>query len=502
MNRPGGLNTWHIPYIGSFGIAATDFYRGYPNPVTGEIGLFRRTESDAERDISLMMENPGRAVKLMAIPVGFALLIAQINSFVDAAWCATLGSNALAVIGLSSALYLILVGIGTGIGVGGSTAVARRIGLGDHGGANSRASHAIALILAISLILTPVLLILRRPLLTLMGAGVLLDDASDYVIPMFLGSSMIMLSGVIAGLLRAENAVKRSVAILVMGSVLNLILDPVFIFYFDLGVTGSPVATVTATTIANSVGVYWYLRRKMYVRPSLRKFRFRKDLLNDILYVGTPQTTELVFINAVNLLLNWFVISSAGPEGLAIYTMPFIFINMATIPATAVATALIPICSVAFARRDYDRAWQVYHDIVRITLIFVILLGIAVFIGAEYLVTAFTYSPDSAGLRPEMAMALRIYCLCLPFWGMIPLGSAMLQSLRKAQKSTLSAVIRNLMLIGFYAFASTISLEAILWSFALVEVIGGTMMYLWGTWAFKSEKSRYLIPENSVSGSS
>lgn len=53
--------------------------------------MFRRTESDAERDISLIMENPGRAVKLMAIPVGFALLIAQINSFVDAAWCATLG---------------------------------------------------------------------------------------------------------------------------------------------------------------------------------------------------------------------------------------------------------------------------------------------------------------------------------------------------------------------------------------------------------------------------
>ena len=462
--------------------------------------LFKRTESDAERDVSLMMENPGRAVKLMAIPVGFALLIAQINSFVDATWCATLGSDALAIIGLSSALYLILVGIGVGIGVGSSTAVARRLGLGDRDGANSRASHAIALILMISLVLTPTLLILRRPLLALMGAGDLLDEASDYLIPKFLGSSMIMLSGVIAGLLRAENAVKRSVAVLVTGSVLNLMLDPVFIFYFDMGVTGSPTATVTATAIANSVGIYWYLRKRMYVRPSLRGFRFRKDLLDDILYVGTPQTAELVFINAVNLLLNWFVINNAGPEGLAIYTMPFIFINMATIPATAVATALIPICSVAFARRDYDRAWEVYHSIVRITIIIVMLLGIAVFVGSEYLITAFTYSPDSAGLRPEMANALRIYCMCLPFWSIIPLGSAMLQSLRKAQKSTLSAVIRNLLLIAFYAFASSFSLEAILWSFVIAEVIGGTMMYLWGIWAFKSEKSRYMVQEPVSTG--
>jgi len=58
------------------------------------------------------------------------------------------------------------------------------------------------------------------------------------------------------------------------------------------------------------------------------------------------------------------------------------------------------------------------------------------------------------------------------------------------------------MLIAFYAFASTISLEAIFWSFALVEVIGGTMMYLWGIWAFKSEKSRYLIPEPGAPGPS
>jgi Na+-driven multidrug efflux pump len=207
-----------------------------------------------------------------------------------------------------------------------------------------------------------------------------------------------------------------------------------------------------------------------------------------------------VFINAVNLLLNWFVINNAGPEGLAIYTMPFIFINMATIPATAVATALIPICSVAFARRDYDRAWEVYHSIVRITIIIVMLLGIAVFVGSEYLITAFTYSPDSAGLRPEMANALRIYCMCLPFWSIIPLGSAMLQSLRKAQKSTLSAVIRNLLLIAFYAFASSFSLEAILWSFVIAEVIGGTMMYLWGIWAFKSEKSRYMVQEPVSTG--
>jgi len=102
--------------------------------------LFKRTESDAERDVSLMMENPGRAVKLMAIPVGFALLIAQINSFVDAVWCSALGPGALSVIGLSAVLYLMIVGIGNGIGAGASVAVARRLGIDDGPGAGQIAT--------------------------------------------------------------------------------------------------------------------------------------------------------------------------------------------------------------------------------------------------------------------------------------------------------------------------------------------------------------------------
>lgn len=463
--------------------------------------MFKRTESDAERDVSLMMENPGRAVKLMAIPLVFALLIAQINSFVDAAWCATLGSDALAVIGLSSALYLILVGIGTGIGVGGSTAVARRIGLGDHEGANSRASHAIALIIVISLILTPILLILRRPLLALMGAGVLLDDASDYAIPMFLGSSMIMLSGVIAGLLRAENAVKRSVAVLITGSVLNLILDPVFIFYFDLGVTGSPgyrhghhhSQLCRGILVSEKEDVHPPVPTQIQIQKGYpQRHTLRWDSADDraCIHQCREPSPELVRHKQ----------RRPGRPGDLHYALHIHQHGHDTRDGGGhrTDTHMLGGLRAQGLRPSLAGLSQHYPDHTHIRDP----AGITIFIGAEYLVTAFTYSPDSAGLKPEMAKALRIYCMCLPFWGMIPLGSAMLQSLRKAQKSTLSAVIRNLMLIAFYAFASTISLEAIFWSFALVEVIGGTMMYLWGIWAFKSEKSRYLIPEPGAPGPS
>ena len=90
--------------------------------------------------VSNVLADPRKAVTASAIPIAVALLIAQINSFVDAVWCSALGPGALSVIGLSAVLYLMIVGIGNGIGAGASVAVARRLGIDDGPGAGQIAT--------------------------------------------------------------------------------------------------------------------------------------------------------------------------------------------------------------------------------------------------------------------------------------------------------------------------------------------------------------------------
>ena len=77
-----------------------------------------------------------------------------------------------------------------------------------------------------------------------------------------------------------------------------------------------------------------------------------------------------------------------------------------------------------------------------------------------------------------MEVALRIYCLYIPFFALIPVGSSMLQSLGMPNKSVVQAIVRNLLLITLYAIASTHSLEAIFWAVVIGEVIGGIMMHI------------------------
>ena len=432
--------------------------------------------------VSSVLANPGKAVTASAVPIAIALLLAQINSFVDAVWCSSLGPEALSVIGLSAVLYLMIVGIGNGIGAGASVAVARRLGMGDEKGANQVAAQAILLIAVIAAVLTPVLLLVRVPLLSAMGAGSLLDLASGYVIPFFAGAIVIMFNGVVAGLLRAEGANNKAMFVLVTGSIFNLLLDPFFIFSMGMGVTGSPVATVLATGIASMVGVFWYVSGNTYVRPAFS--RLKKSLLGDIMIVGLPQTAELCMIAGMNLLLNMFIIRGGGTDGLAIYSMMGIFVAMVTIPAAAYASALMIISTVMLAREDYKGAWSVHWKTVVFIMVAMIITAVLVFIAADDLVLAFTYSDKTAHLRPEMAKALRIFITFTPAYILIPLGSSLLQSVRKVHVSATSSAARKLFTLAVYAVASTISLEAMYWGYWASEVIGGVLMYSLGLYFF------------------
>lgn len=90
----------------------------------------------------------------------------------------------------------------------------------------------------------------------------------------------------------------------------------------------------------------------------------------------------------------------------------------------------------------------------------------------------FTYNPDMEALRPQMVEALRIYCMFLPAYVLIPVCSSMLQAMMMPNRSVICAVVRNLLLIILYVIAAQYSLTAIFWAVFIGEVIGGLMMYL------------------------
>lgn len=447
------------------------------------------------KDLDIMLGDPRKAVKYMTLPLIVSFLVAQINVFADTAWCSGLGSTASSAVSSIFPIYWIIAGLGTGLGVGASASISRHLGRDNKEKADSLALQTLFLSVLFSVAITPILYIMLDPIAHWMGAGDIAPLCRAYMEPQILLSISIIMIGSVSGLLRSEGAAKKSMTILLLSAVLNMVLDPVLMYGLGMGLAGAGWATVFATGVAVILGFYWYYAKDTYLDITLKGFRVKRDEMWEILYVGIPRVTESLIVNAMSLVQRYFVIICGGTLAVAFYNIPWRFVALADVLPMAVGAALVPVCSAALGQNNFAKAEVGYRYSFKISMIFMVVVSVILFVFAEYCVLPFTYSPSMAELRPQFVHILRLYVIMIPFVGMIDIGSAILQSLRMAQLSMVSSLLRNLMLVILFVLASTISMDAIYWSLIVTEIAGGLLMMGLAHWAFK----RYRNMNSKVS---
>jgi len=426
------------------------------------------------RDVDVLLGDPRKAIMAMFVPILLSLLIAQTNLLVDTAWCAGLGTGSLSAIGIVSSFYWLIIGMGNGMGIGASSAIARRIGAGDKVASDHLAAQAISLVVALASVVTPLLLTISTPLLTLVGASDTLPQCLSYITPYFLCSFFLMLNCVMSHLLRAEGAARRSMMVVTVSALLNMVLDPIYIYGLGWGIAGAAWATVT------------------------QGFRPDRGLIGDIISVGLPEIIELNVMSLFNIILNFFVISCGGTEAMAYYNASWRLVSMSLIPATAIGGAILPVCAAAYGQKDLAKVRRGYNFSLRFAFIVLVTLSALMFLFAPYYSILFTYTGETEGMRPQMVDLLRIFCFFIPFYGWINIASALLQALRKAQWSMVSAMIRNVVLIAIYGITSIVSLEAMWWGLVAGEIFGGLLMGSWAWSSLRSEERRSLVMSRAI----
>ena len=412
----------------------------------------------------------------MAVPLLVSFLVIQINMFVDTAWCSGLGSDASSAVSTIVPIYWIISGVGTAVGVGASTAIARCLGRHDKAQANSLAAQTVIITLAISLASIPAIFVLIDPVISVIGASDIRDLCFWYILPIILMSVFIMMEGALAGIMRSEGAAKKAMSMLIVSACVNLVVDPFLIYTMDMGLEGAGWATGISAVASTALGLYWLFSRHTYLTPSLRGIRFRRSEVSDIMYVGFPKSVETILIASMSLIQRIFVVAVGGVLGAMLYNIPWRYVTLACVVSLAVSSALVPVCSAALGARDTAKAIDGYLYSVKLTAGIMACVAVVTFVFAEFLMMPFTYSPTMEELRPELVHVLRIYSLLIVFMGMIDIGSAILQSLRKAAISMWSAFVRNLFLIGLLYIASGISMDAVYWAVVITEAFGAFIM--------------------------
>ena len=226
------------------------------------------------------------------------MMVISLYNIIDSFWVAGLGTDQLAAVGFVIPLEFLIISVGTSLGAGTTSVVSKYIGAKDNQMADNAAAHSVILSIIVSLIVTAIFTIFMKELLIAMGArGQSLGYTLDYAHIYFVLSFFVVIPNELYGLLRSEGDTKRTMYVMVICAVLNMILDPIFIYTFNLQMFGAALSTVISLMIVLAIIVYWiYVKKDTFLKPTLSNFQYDSRIMVDILKVAVPSVVEMIFM--------------------------------------------------------------------------------------------------------------------------------------------------------------------------------------------------------------
>ena len=379
-----------------------------------------RTLADAVRGVETdLTEAPlGRALLMLAIPMILEMVMESVFAMVDVYWVAHLGARAVATVGLTESMMMIIYSLAMGVSIGAMALVARRIGEKDADAAASVAVQGIWLGLIMALTIGVAGVLFAPRLLALMGADAeVVRDGSSFTRVMLGGNATVFLLFLINSVFRGAGDAAQAMRVLWLGNALNIVLGPLFIFgigpFPELGVTGAAVGTTLGRGIAVLYQL-WVLRQgtgKLVVTRA--HVRVQPRLMASVFKLSLSATGQML-ISMTSYIALMRILSGFGSATLAGYTIGFRIFMFAILPAFGLANAAATLVGQNLGAQRPERAEASVWRASNVSAGFLCTVGVGFLLGAPWLVSLFTHEPEVAR---HAVSYLRIVSLGFPFYG-------------------------------------------------------------------------------------
>lgn len=446
--------------------------------------------NDSSNGVDLMLQNPKRALIRMSIPLIISLLITSFYNLIDAAWVSGLGADALAGVGFFTPIFMILVGFGNGLGSGAAFALSKYLGEDDKSKADNASIHSIIIDVAVSILITVILLGLLNPILNAMGAGQTIGYAMDYGVIILLGSIFIILSNALYGIFRGEGDTTRPMYAMIASAILNIILDPIFIYNLNLGVKGAALATIISSIFVIIILLYWfYIKKDTYLNPTLSNLSFKKDISFDIIKVGVPASIQLLnnaFFAAVFSALLTFVGST---DSVAVYSTGWRIVTIGTTPLLAIGTALISVIAANYGARNYKNIQIAHRYAMKVSIVIAIIVMVITNVFAGDIASVFASSGSSVRIASELTGFLSWIVIYYPTMAVGVASTYVFQGVGKGLTAMFQTIMRETGFTIFFAVLLGVVLGFGVWGawmgIVLGEVVSNNITMFWADWHIK-----------------
>lgn len=305
----------------------------------------------------ILTKNIWRLMAKFSLPAIIAMSINSLNTFVDALFIGQyVGQDALAAVSLAFPLTMITNGIASMIGVGGSSLLSRAIGA-EEIEIQQKTFGTVTVLSVISSILLMIFgLLFAEDMIALMGGtGEILRLGTYYYQIMLIGAFFRIYSVVINMMIRAEGKIKEAMTYSIIATLLNIVLNPIFIAYFEWGVAGAAWSTVVSMVVFNIIGVWYFLKGKPDYPVDLSYWKMEKSLLKPILSVGvSAMMLQIMFV--VQQFVVFRSIKHYGSDWhIAFMGANYRIMILMIMPIFGFAQAMQPVSGINYGAEIYDR---------------------------------------------------------------------------------------------------------------------------------------------------
>ena len=380
------------------------------------------------------------ALLKFGIPATIGFLITAVYNFVDALFIGKLGTNAMGAASVAFPIVFLMIGIGLLLGSGAASNISRLLGKGDFAKASQVASTATFGSIVIGSIVIIVSLFFLTPIMKFFGATEsILPYAIDYGGIFIIGSIFSIMNIELNHIARAEGAAKTSMNILILGAVLNIILDPLLIYTFGLGIKGAAIATLIAQAVSTLLLLRFFISNESVLRLSIKLCTFSTEVVSDMIKIGTPYCVAQLFACLSMGLIN----SAAAPYGEAAVAGVGIANRIFAIGIYAMigfSKGFQPIAGYNYGAKKYDRLKDSIVTATKWATYCCIVLAIIQIVFPVQIVSWFTHEKFVIDIGVK---TLIVYSLVFPFFGYQIIRMTLFLALGKAKEGFILSLGRQ-----------------------------------------------------------
>lgn len=401
-------------------------------------------QSEDKRIYILKSERPVRAVVRLGVPLIAGMFIMVLYNLVDTYFIGLMHDDyQLAAVNLAYPVMMISIAISNMIGTGASSLIARSLGAGDDEKANHTLTVGFVLTVINSVIVAGIGLLLLDAIVKGLGAQEnTFEYTRQYVQVILAGSLLTMGNYTFGQLLRSEGSVRQSVAGMIAGTAVNIVLDPVFIFALGMEIRGAAIATILGNGAGMLVSLYFYKKGKTLLRPSLAYVRPTAEILREIFWVGVPATMETLLTSAAYIVNNNLAVQY-GELTVAAMGIAQKILSLGNYIYQGFAAGTQPIMGYNYGAKNYRRMLEVLKAGVMVVSGTELCVMAVYGIFAPQLIGIFTESPEVIATG---SYVLRNIMFILPFVGATSMSRMSFQAMGKPQYAFGITLVRQLFL--------------------------------------------------------